>query len=105
MDNNQKKNKDKMTNYFQDFNLQQLLEGNQLELITIALLLTGKLKVDAVGMFRDNPVVTVTLLGKFHTSEKEDSNNLLDFLSLHEDEKINDILNTLNEHLQKGDDK
>ena len=47
------------------YTLGDLLKGKDLEIVAASLLLLGKLKVESVQLFRDKPVISVTLLGEF----------------------------------------
>lgn len=61
------------------------LKGKHLEIITAALLLSGKLKVDAVTFFRGSPAIQVGLLGQLNqkgsNNNNSKSNALADFLA------------------------
>src|SRR5699024_6355186 len=63
-----------------DLSIQDLVEGKNLEIVAAALLLTGKLEVDSVELFRMCPVVNVTLVGKYVTRETKKMNALANFL-------------------------
>ncbi|OAB46373.1 hypothetical protein [Paenibacillus antarcticus] len=59
------------------------LQGNNLEIIVAALLVTGKLRVDAVQLFRQATMI-VSLVGQYNTLKKMDNsnvNNLIDFIN------------------------
>lgn len=47
------------------YSIHDLFKDKKLEIVAAALLLTGKLKVDSVEIFRDSPVVNVTLIGQY----------------------------------------
>jgi len=59
------------------------LQGNNLEIIVAALLVTGKLRVDAVQLFRQATMI-VSLVGQYNTLKKMDNSNvnkLIDFIN------------------------
>ncbi|OAB44191.1 hypothetical protein [Paenibacillus glacialis] len=59
------------------------LQGNNIEIIVAALLVTGKLRVDAVQLFRQATMI-VSLVGQYNTLKKMDNsnvNNLIDFIN------------------------
>lgn len=62
------------------------LQGHNLEFIVAALLVTGKLRVDAVQIFREATLI-VSLVGQYNTLKKMDNtnnanmNNLIDFIN------------------------
>lgn len=59
------------------------LQGNNVELIVAALLITGKLKVDAVQLFRQATMI-VSLVGQYNTLKKMNNsnvNNLVEFIN------------------------
>src|SRR5699024_4596481 len=79
--NNRQSDKNEIpTKALADFSIQDLLKGKNLEIVAAALLLTGKLKVDSVELFRMSPVVNVTLVGKYVTRETKKMNALANFL-------------------------
>ncbi|WP_219914489.1 hypothetical protein [Thalassobacillus sp. CUG 92003] len=86
-----------------DFSIHDLFNGKNLDIVAAALLLTGKLKVDSVELYRGSPVVQVTLLGKFLTQEKNKSNALAEFLDENGDLTIDDIFEAFQQRLDKGD--
>src|SRR5690606_31921040 len=57
---------------FNDYSVHDLLKGKHLEIAAAALLLSGKLKVDSVQLFRDSTVVGVYLLGQFRSDTHAD---------------------------------
>ena len=60
-----------------------LLQGKNLEIIVAALLVTGKLRVDAVQLFRQATMI-VSLTGQYKTLQKMNNsnvNNLIDFIN------------------------
>lgn len=67
-----------------------------LEYTVAALLLTGKLKVDSVEIFRE-PSFVVTLVGKFNSKDLSQTNvdQMVQFLDDHGDLTFNDFINAL----------
>lgn len=67
-----------------------------LEYTVAALLLTGKLKVDSVEIFREASFV-VTLVGKYNTKDLNQTNvqQMVQFLDDHGDLTFNDFINAL----------
>ncbi|MHA0855537.1 hypothetical protein [Paenibacillus sp. CMAA1364] len=60
-----------------------LLNGKNLEIVVAALLITGKLRVDAVQLFRQATMI-VSLTGQYKTLQKMNNskvNNLIDFIN------------------------
>lgn len=66
-----------------------------MEIVAAALLLTGKLKVDSVEIFRDSPVVNVTLIGQYKTLSKN-TNKMVDFIDENGDMTLNEIVEAFN---------
>ncbi len=85
-----------------DYTIQDLFKGKHLDIVAAALLLTGRLKVDAVELYRGSPVIAVTLLGKYLTTEKEKANALADFLEENGDMTIDDVFEALQKRMEKG---
>jgi hypothetical protein len=90
---------------FSNFSIQDLFKGKHLDIVAAALLLSGRLKVDSVELFRGSPTVTVTLLGKYLTQEKVKANALADFLEENGDMTLDDVFEALQKRLEKGDNK
>lgn len=86
-----------------DFSIQDLLKGKNLEIVAAALLLTGKLKVDSVELFRMSPVVNVTLVGKYVTRETKKMNALANFLEENGDLTLDEVFDAIQTRMQKGD--
>jgi len=87
----------------EDISVQDLLRGKQLEIVTAALLITGKLKVDVISVFRDSPVISVNLLGQFRRKPQENdkSNALAQFLEENGDMTIDDIIDAIQKRMSK----
>jgi|HigsolmetaAR204D_1030405.scaffolds.fasta_scaffold00769_9 hypothetical protein len=90
---------------FASYTLQDLLKGKHLEIITAALLLSGKLKVDSVQLFRSSPVVQVNLLGQFLDNGGENGSDkskaLADFLEENGDMTIDDIIEAFQRRMKR----
>ncbi|HEX6594379.1 MAG TPA: hypothetical protein VF095_07305 [Bacillota bacterium] len=85
------------------FSMQDLLKGKNLELVAASLLLSGKLKVDSVELFRMSPVVNVTLIGKYVTRETDKTNASADFLEENGDLTLDEVFDAFQKRMQKGD--
>lgn len=88
-----------------DYSLHDLFKGKHLDIVAAALLLTGKLKVDSVELFRGSPVVVVTLLGKYCTKENKKANALSDFLEENGNMTLDDVFEAFQKRMEKGDNK
>jgi len=93
----------KLNPRIEDISVQDLLRGKQLEIVTAALLITGKLKVDVISVFRDSPVISVNLLGQFRTKPvpSDKSNALAQFLEENGDMTIDDIIDAISKRMSK----
>ncbi|QLG39211.1 MULTISPECIES: hypothetical protein [unclassified Paenibacillus] len=70
------------------------LKGKNLEIIVAALLVSGKLRVDAVTLFREATLV-VELTGKYKTLQNITSTNtdkLVDFMNQNGDMTLDDVM-------------
>lgn len=65
------------------------------------MLLTGQLKVDSVEVYRMNPTINVTLVGKFLTKDQNNTNALIDFLNENGDITIDEIFDAFQQKMQK----
>lgn len=87
---------------FNDYSVHDLLKGKHLEIAAAALLLSGKLKVDSVQLFRDSTVVGVYLLGQFRSGNNKDkSNALADFLEENGDMTLDDIVEAFQKRMKR----
>lgn len=86
----------------QNFSMEDLFKNKNLELVAAALLLSGRLKVDSVELFRSAPTVNVTLIGKYLTANNNKTNALVDFLDEHGDMTIDDIFDAFQTKMQQG---
>lgn len=83
------------------YTLHDLLKGKDLEIITASLLLLGKLKVDAVTLFRNSPNVDVTLIGKYRSKEDDKTNQMADFLDKNGDMTLDEMFDALSKRMNK----
>lgn len=83
-----------------NYTLQDLLKGQDLEIIAASLLLLDKLKVNSVQLFRDSPAIIVTLAGNYQTTD-DDKTNMEEFLKANGDLTFDEVLETLNKQLKK----
>lgn len=74
-----KKSKQQNNDLQNQFSINDLLAGKDLDIIAAVLLLNGKLRVDSIETFRTTGLLNVTLVGKFPTQSKN-GNPLSDFL-------------------------
>ncbi|WP_246570009.1 hypothetical protein [Lentibacillus saliphilus] len=100
----QKPNKgnEKKQNPLSNYTMQDLFKGKHLDLVAAALLLSGKLEVDAVQLFRNSPIVSVTLIGKYLTNGNEKADKLADFLEENGDMTIDDVFEAFQKKMDKG---
>lgn len=89
---------------FTSFTLHDLLKDKHLEIVTAALLLSGKLKVDSVQLFRGSPIIQVNLLGQFISqgASSDKSNALAKFLEDNGDMTIDDIIDAFQKRMKKN---
>lgn len=85
------------------FTVSDLLSGKELEIIAAALLLSGKLKVDAVQLYRSQPIIFVTLVGSFDSEKEEKKDTMADFLGRTGDLEANEMLERLRETMNGSD--
>ncbi|KNB69335.1 hypothetical protein [Brevibacillus reuszeri] len=79
------------------------LNGNNLEFLVAVLLLTGKLRVDAVQLFRQATMI-VSLTGKYITLGdvgNENVDNMLKFLNENGNMTVDDIIHALKKKMDK----
>lgn len=90
-----------------DYSIQDLFKGKHLDIVTAALLLSGRLKVDSVELFRGSSAINVTLIGKYLTNGKDKTNALTDFLEENGDMTLDEVFEGLYKRMEKekGDDK
>lgn len=100
--NHRRKRNTKVPKAISSFSMQDLFKGKNLELIVAALLLSGKLKVDSVELFRVEPVVAVSLLGEYLQPEKDNTNALATFLEENGDITLDDVFEVFQQRMEKG---
>lgn len=84
------------------YTLGDLLKGKDLEIVAASLLLLGKLKVDSVQLFRDKPVISVTLLGEFKHLNDNKVNEMADFLEKNGDLTLDEVFEGIKRRMDKG---
>ncbi|MGE6489545.1 hypothetical protein [Paenisporosarcina sp. NPDC076898] len=83
------------------YTLQDLLKGQDLEIIAASLLLLGKLKVESVQLFRNSPTVSVTLIGKYRNLKDDKTNQMADFLDKNGDMTLDEVFDALSKRMNK----
>lgn len=83
------------------YTLSDLLKGNDIEIVAASLLLLGKLKVDSVQLYRDQPIIAVSLLGEFKTLKESKVNEMTDFLEKNGDMTLDEIIESLKKKMAK----
>lgn len=81
------------------FTISDLLKGKDLEIVAAALLLAGKLKVDAVQIFRSQPVVFISLVGSFGKAEETQKDTLADIIERSGDFEVDDMIEQLRQKM------
>lgn len=89
-----------------DYCIQDLFKGKQLDIVAAALLLSGRLKVDSVELFRGSSAINVTLIGKY-LNGKEKANAMADFLEENGDMTLDEVFEGLYKRMEKekGDNR
>ena len=83
------------------YTLGDLLKGKDLEIVAASLLLLGKLKVDSVQLFRDKPVISVTLLGEFKSLNDKKVNEMANFLEENGDMTLDELFEGIKRRMNK----
>ncbi len=83
------------------YTLGDLLKGKDLEIVAASLLLLGKLKVDSVQLFRDKPVISVTLLGEFKSFDDKKVNEMASFLEENGDMTLDELFEGIKKRMNK----
>lgn len=86
------------------YGISDLFSGKDLEIIAASLLLIGKLKVDSVSLFRDQPLIVVSLIGQFKSTEDKKENrmaDLADILEENRDMTLADVLEGLKQKMNQ----
>ena len=81
------------------YTLQDLLKGQDLEIIAASLLLLGKLKVESVQLYRNSPALSVTLIGEYKSLNKDKTNKMEDFLNQNGDITLDEVLDALTKRM------
>ena len=92
---------DKRSRISRNYTMQDLLKGKDLDIICASLLLIGKLQVESVELFRNSPVIGVSLVGQFRSieNENEKANNLASFLDENGDMTLDDVIEALTKRM------
>lgn len=77
------------------------MKGKDIEIVAASLLLLGKLKVDSVQLYRDRPVIAVSLLGEFKQMNGQKVDEMADFLAKNGDMTIDDIVEGFTKRMNK----
>lgn len=83
------------------YTLGDLLKGKDLEIVAASLLLLGKLKVESVQLFREQPVISVTLLGEFKNLNDKKVNEMADFLKKNGDMTLDEVFEGITKRMNK----
>ncbi|WP_102707030.1 hypothetical protein [Terribacillus saccharophilus] len=95
-----KKSKQQNNNNVQNqFSINDLLVGKDLDIIAAILLLNGKLKVDSIETFRRTGLLNVTLIGQFPTSTNN-KNPLTDFLDNNGDLTMDEVFDAIKQRMK-----
>jgi hypothetical protein len=84
-----------------NYTLGDLLKGKDLEIVAASLLLLGKLKVDSVQLYRDKPVISVTVLGEFKSFKDKKVNEMADFLEENGDMTLDELFEGIKKRMNK----
>lgn len=85
----------------QSYSISDLLKGNDLDIVAASLLLLGKLKVSSVQLYRGQPVVEVTLVGEFKSTDNQKGNAMADFLEQNGDMTLDDVFDGIRRQINK----
>ena len=78
------------------------VSGNRLELLVAALLVTGKLRVDSVQLFRQATMI-VSLTGKYNTlANQTNVDNLIKFLNDNGNMTLDEMLQALKKKMEQS---
>ncbi|SDI46337.1 hypothetical protein [Natribacillus halophilus] len=89
-----------MNNENHPYNTLDLLRERNIEIITAALLVTGKLRVNFVSVFRDEPTIEVVATGDFPSLNND--NQVIDhFIKENGDMTVSDLMEKINERLNQ----
>lgn len=85
-----------------NYTLNDLLKGKDLEIVAASLLLLGKLKVDSVQLYRNQPVIVVSLLGQFNKLNDQKINDMANFLEQNGDMTLDEVFEGIKKRMNKG---
>ncbi|WP_100012137.1 hypothetical protein [Lentibacillus sediminis] len=96
---NQNKRKSNVNSY----TTADLLSDRNLEIIAAALLVTGKLRIDYVSIYRDEPAIDVLLTGAFlqPNSKNKNMDQMAKFLKENGNMTVDDIIGAINQRLNE----
>jgi len=83
------------------FTIQQLINSRNLDFIVAALLITGKLDLDSVKIYKDGSL-PVTLVGEFRKLDNKSVQNLMKFMDHNGSMTIDDVMEALRKRVQNG---
>ncbi|WP_203247043.1 hypothetical protein [Sporosarcina beigongshangi] len=83
------------------YTLNDLLKGKDLEIVAATLLLLGKLKVESVELFRNEPVIAVSLLGEFKKINGRKVDEMAEFLERNGDMTIDEIFEGIKKRMNR----
>lgn len=80
-----------------------LLLGRNLEIIAAALLITGKLKINYVSIYRNEPRIDALLTGRLKQSSSGNSNinQIKELLEQNGDMTVNDMIEAIHQRLNE----
>ncbi|WP_368504894.1 hypothetical protein AB3N04_04390 [Alkalihalophilus sp. As8PL] len=84
------------------YTLNDLLKGKNLDFIAAALLVSGKLKVDSVELFRGSPVIVVSLLGAYQTLADTKADEMGEFLKENGDVTLDELYEGIKKRMPKN---
>jgi len=84
------------------YTLNDLLKGKDIEIVAASLLLLGKLKVESVQLYRDRPVIAVSLLGEFKKINGQKVDEMSEFLAKNGDMTLDEIIEGFTKRMDKG---
>lgn len=90
-------NKNQHTSY----TIADLLKGNDLEIVAASLLLLGKLKVESVEIYRNEPTISVNLVGQFQQPTSPKVDELTKFFEDNGDMTIDEVFESIKQRLNR----
>ncbi|WP_158738571.1 hypothetical protein [Alteribacillus sp. YIM 98480] len=95
--NNNNKNNSSLPPY----TVADLLNGHNLDIIAAVLLVTGKLKVNTVEIYRGEPTVEVHLIGDYKNGTNDKATKMADFLKENGDMTVDDVMEAIKQRLSR----